>query len=122
MNGKRVGCHGCVRYVTVVWWQAKDNSSLEWAQLTQGPRAVRNACQDNALVVALPRHNEALREAQGPKWQISTLKFFHGVLHRRVKGPEQQTAENFSAGIAWEDMDIFTPITLRAWGAHRCLG
>lgn len=67
MNGKRVGCHGRVRYVTLVWWQAKDNSSLEWTQLTQGPGAMRNACQYNALVVALPRHNEALRENHNPK-------------------------------------------------------
>lgn len=93
VNGKRVGCHGRVRYVMLVWWQAKDNSPLEQDQLTQGPRAVRNACQDNALVVTLPWHNEALRETHGPKWQIWTLKFFHGVMHRHVKDPEQQTAE-----------------------------
>lgn len=35
VNGKWVGCHGCVRCAMVVWWQAKDNSSSEWARLTQ---------------------------------------------------------------------------------------
>lgn len=70
MNGKRVGCHGCVRYVTLVWWQQRHNSSLEWTQLRQGPSVMRNACQHNALAVALPRHNEALRETHSPKMAV----------------------------------------------------
>lgn len=67
MNGKRVGCHGRVRYVTLVWWQPKDNSSLEGTQLTRGPGTMRNARPYNALVVALPQHNEALRRDGSPK-------------------------------------------------------
>lgn len=69
MNGKRVGCCRCVRCVTLVWWQAKDNSSLEGAQLTRDPNALRNACPYNALVVAFPWHNEALRQSQSPKME-----------------------------------------------------
>lgn len=87
MNGKRVGCHGRVRYVTLVWWQAKDNSSLERTQLTQGPSAMRNACQYNALVVTLPRHNEALRENHNPKMADFAFETLPRCVAQTCQGP-----------------------------------
>lgn len=81
----------------------------------------RNACQDNALVVALPRHNEALRETHSPKWHIWTLKFSHGVLHRHVKDPELSNLVLGWPGRTWISshpsqsvLGVFT----NAWGSR----
>lgn len=87
VNGKRVGCHGRVRYVTLVWWQEKDNSSLERAQLTRGPSVTRKAGQHNVLVVALPRHNEALRENRKPKMADFSFEMLPWCVAQMCEGP-----------------------------------
>lgn len=107
MNGKRVGCHGCVRYVTLVWWQAKDNSSLEWTQLTQGPSTMRNACQYNALVVTLLLHNEALRENHNPKMADFSFEMLLRCVVQTCQG--LKTAKGL---VIW---------CLDSLGEHRCL-
>lgn len=90
MGSEPAATDGRVRYVTLVWWQEKDNGSLEWAA-HPGPRRDQKCLPVQRVGCRLfPAQRSIEGESQAQNFSFAML---HGVSRRCVKDPEQPTAE-----------------------------